>query len=88
LVWAHYGVKVQSIEHLRLGFYTGDIFTQQPQHKRDVEPVLDMLRRINPTVISLTFDPEGSGPDTHYKVLQATAEALRMWEKEKDLSKI
>lgn len=85
LVWAHYGVKVQSIEHLRLGFYTGDIFTQQPQHKRDVEPVLDMLRRINPTVISLTFDPEGSGPDTHYKVLQATAEALRMWEKEKDL---
>jgi glucosamine-6-phosphate deaminase len=86
LVWAHYGVKVQSIEHLRLGFYTGDIFTQQPQHKRDVEPVLDMLRRINPTVISLTFDPEGSGPDTHYKVLQATAEALRMWEKEKDLS--
>jgi glucosamine-6-phosphate deaminase len=86
LVWAHYGVKVQSIEHLRLGFYTGDIFTQQPQHKRDVEPVLDMLRRINPTVISLTFDPEGSGPDTHYKVLQATAEALRMWEKERDLS--
>ena len=86
LVWAHYGVKVQSIEHLRLGFYTGDIFTQQPQHKRDVEPVLDMLRRIQPTVISLTFDPEGSGPDTHYKVLQATAEALRMWEKEKDLT--
>jgi glucosamine-6-phosphate deaminase len=88
LVWAHYGVKVQSIEHLRLGFYTGDIFTQQPQHKRDVEPVLDMLRRINPTVISLTFDPEGSGPDTHYKVLQATAEALRMWEKERDLSEL
>lgn len=86
LVWAHYGVKVQSIEHLRLGFYTGDIFTQQPQHERDVEPVLDMLRRINPTVISLTFDPEGSGPDTHYKVLQATAEALRMWQKEKDLA--
>ncbi len=86
LVWAHYGVKVKNIEHLRLGFYTGDIFTPQPQHKRDVEPVLEMLRRIEPTVISLAFDPEGSGPDTHYKVLQAIAEALRMWGKERDIS--
>ncbi|MDO9340411.1 MAG: hypothetical protein Q7T72_07790 [Bacteroidales bacterium] len=86
LVWAHYGVKVQNIEHLRLGFYTGDIFTLQPQRKRDVEPILKILKRIQPTVISLAFDPEGSGPDTHYKVLQALAEALRQWKKEKDLS--
>ena len=34
----------------------------------------------------MPFDPEGSGPDTHYKVLQALAEALRQWKKEKDLS--
>jgi len=88
LVWAHYGVKVQDIEHLRLGFYTGDIFTPQPQKKRDVIPILKMLRQIQPTVISLAFDPEGSGPDTHYKVLQAIAEALRQWKKEKDLSNL
>jgi len=86
LVWAHYGVPVKNIEHLRLGFYTGDIFTQQPDRKRDVEPVLQLLRRIQPTVISLAFDPEGSGPDTHYKVLQAIAEALKQWSREKDLS--
>ena len=86
LVWAHYGVKVKDIEHMRLGFYTGDIFTPQPKHKRDVDPILQMLRRIQPTVISLAFDPEGSGPDTHYKVLQALAEALRQWKKEKDIS--
>jgi glucosamine-6-phosphate deaminase len=36
-------------------------------------------------VISLAFDPEGSGPDTHYKVLQAIAHALIQWKKEKDL---
>jgi glucosamine-6-phosphate deaminase len=88
LVWAHYGVKVQNIEHLRLGFYTGDIFTQQPQRKRDVDPIIEMLRRVQPTVISLAFDPEGSGPDTHYKVLQAIAEALRQWSQEKDLSQL
>jgi len=86
LVWAHYGIQVKNIEHLRLGFYTGDIFTQQPERKRDVEPVLDMFRRIRPTVISLAFDPEGSGPDTHYKVLQAIAEALRQWKEEYDTS--
>lgn len=88
LVWAHYGVKVQNIEHLRLGFYTGDIFTPQPQHKRDVDPILEMLNRIRPTVISLAFDPEGSGPDTHYKVLQAIAEALRQWRNEQDMSEL
>jgi glucosamine-6-phosphate deaminase len=88
LVWAHYGVKVQNIEHLRLGFYTGDIFTPQPQKKRDVDPILDMLRRIKPTVVSLAFDPEGSGPDTHYKVLQAIAEAFRQWSLERDLSEL
>jgi glucosamine-6-phosphate deaminase len=88
LVWAHYGVKVQNIEHLRLGFYTGDIFTQQPDRYRDVEPVLQCLKRVQPTVVSLAFDPEGSGPDTHYKVLQAIAEALRQWSNEKDLSEL
>jgi glucosamine-6-phosphate deaminase len=81
-------VKVSSIQHLRLGFYTGDIFTPQPQRKRDVEPIIEVLRRVKPTIISLAFDPEGSGPDTHYKVLQVLAEALRQWKKEKDLSNL
>lgn len=51
-------------------------------------PVLEQLRAIRPTVISLAFDPEGSGPDTHYKVLQTIAEAVREWGKEEDLSNL
>ncbi len=86
LVWAHYGVQVKNVHHLRLGFYTGDIFTEQPERQRDVNPVLEMLRKLKPTVISLAFDPEGSGPDTHYKVLQTIAEAIRLWGKEDDIS--
>ena len=35
-----------------------------------VPPVLAMLRKIQPSIVSLAFDPEGAGPDTHYKVLQ------------------
>ena len=86
LVWAHFGVRTKNVSHLRLGFYTGAIFTEKPRRERDVLPILEQLREINPTVISLAFDPEGSGPDTHYKVLQAIAEAVREWGKEKDLS--
>ena len=85
LVWGFFGIKNDNIHHLRLGFYTGDIFTEQPNRERDVEPILKQLREIKPTVISLAFDPEGSGPDTHYKVLQAIAEAIREWSKEEDL---
>lgn len=88
LVWAHFGVQVKNVHHLRLGFYTGDIFTEQPDKKRDVIPIVELFRKVNPTKISLTLDPEGSGPDTHYKVLQATAEAVRQWGEEKDLSKL
>ncbi len=86
LVWAHSGKQVKDVHHLRLGFYKGDIFTEQPEKVRDVEPVLNLFRRIEPDIISVTMDPEGSGPDTHYKVLQTIAEALQLWSKEKDLS--
>jgi glucosamine-6-phosphate deaminase len=88
LVWAHFGVQVKNVHHLRLGFYTGDIFTEQPDKTRDVEPIVEMFRKIKPTKISLTLDPEGSGPDTHYKVLQATAEAVKKWGEEHDTSNL
>jgi glucosamine-6-phosphate deaminase len=88
LVWAYFGIQTRNIHHLRLGFYTGDIFTEQPKRDRDVKPILEKLREIKPTVVSLAFDPEGSGPDTHYKVLQVIAEALRMWSLEEDLSNL
>ncbi|HSF53809.1 MAG TPA: hypothetical protein VLA71_08665 [Algoriphagus sp.] len=88
LVWAHFGVQVKNVHHLRLGFYTGDIFTEQPDKTRDVEPIVEMFRKIKPTKISLTLDPEGSGPDTHYKVLQATAEAVKKWSEEHDTSNL
>ncbi len=88
LVWAHFGIQVKNVHHLRLGFYTGDVFTAQPEKDRDVKPILEKLKRINPSVISLAFDPEGSGPDTHYKVLQTIADAVRLWKKESDLSNL
>lgn len=88
LVWAHFGVQVRNIHHLRLGFYTGDIFTPTPDKDRDVIPFLNLLREIQPSVISVALDPEGSGPDTHYKVLQTIAEALREWSRDTNLDRL
>lgn len=85
LVWGHFGVQSSHVHHLRLGFYQGDIFTELPKRERDVMPILNQLRQIKPTVISLALDPEGSGPDTHYKTLQAIAEAVRLWQLEGDV---
>jgi glucosamine-6-phosphate deaminase len=88
LIWAHYGVPVKNVHHLRLGFYKGDLFTEQPERDRDVAPILNALRKFKPTVISLALDPEGSGPDTHYKVLQAIAAAVKLWGKEADIANL
>ncbi|MBN1445779.1 MAG: 6-phosphogluconolactonase [Candidatus Omnitrophica bacterium] len=79
LLWAHLGFSCENIFHLRLGFYTGDIFTPQPEWERDVKPFLSVLKKVNPDILTVAFDPEGTGPDTHYKVLQVIAEGLKKY---------
>ena len=75
-LWGYFGWHSDSVHHLRLGFYTGDIFTEEPTMERDVTPIAALLGKVQPDVISVALDPEASGPDTHYKVLQALSEAL------------
>ena len=82
LLWNHFGFNSSSVNHLRLGFYKGEIFTEEPEIERDVKPVLQQLEKIRPDIVTLAFDPEGSGPDTHYKVMQTISEALKIYEKE------
>lgn len=82
LKWAYYGFTGETVRHLRLGFYKGDLFTEVPTVDRDVLPIRDLLLEINPDIVTVAFDPEGSGPDTHYKVLQAVAHALKLYEEE------
>ena len=88
ILWGYYGFSVEDISHLRLGFYQGDIFTENPEMGRDVLPVLDLLKKVKPSIVTVALDPEGSGPDTHYKVLQAVSEALKLYEKESGNSNI
>ena len=86
LLWAYFGIEARDVHALRLGFYQGDIFSEEPQVARDVIPIFGMIKKIRPDIVSVAFDPEGSGPDTHYKALQAVAEAVRMYDKESGAS--
>lgn len=87
-LWGYFGWDCSNVLHLRLGFYTGDIFTEEPTMERDVEPVLRVLEKANPDVVTVALDPEASGPDTHYKVLQAITEALKKYEEKTGRSDI
>ncbi|MBC8870006.1 MAG: glucosamine-6-phosphate deaminase [Planctomycetes bacterium] len=78
-LWGYFGWQSCNIRHLRLGFYTGDMFTLEPTIERDVPPIVKLLDELRPDVISVALDPEASGPDTHYKVLQAVNEATRRY---------
>ena len=80
-VWGYFGFETSHIFHAQLGFYTGDVFTKNPGMDTDVVPILELLRKTTPDIITVALDPEGSGPNSHYKVLQAVTEALRIYEK-------
>ncbi len=80
-LWGYFGWNCDNVHHLRLGFYTGDIFTKEPSLDTDVPPIVQALDQVQPDIITVAFDPESSGPDTHYKVLQAIAEAVKIHEK-------
>jgi len=83
LLWAHLGFSCDNIYHLRLGFYTGDIFTPKPEWHRDVKPFLAILEKLQPDIVTVAFDPESTGPDTHYKVLQIIASAVERYSQER-----
>jgi len=79
-LWGYHGWKCDNVFHLRLGFYSGDVFAKTPTWAQDVLPIVRMMERIRPDIVTVAFDPEASGPDTHYKVLQILAEALRTYQ--------
>lgn len=83
LVWAYAGTSLSHVHHLRLGFYSHS--EDFPNRERDVEPILNQLRELRPTVLTVAIDYEGLGPNTHYKVMQSIAEAVRLWGEEADL---
>lgn len=50
-------------------FYTDDFFTPMPSLEDDAIPMANLIRARVPDLLTVALDPEGTGPDTHYKVL-------------------
>ena len=82
-VWTVSGVSLSRVVHLRSQFYTGDFFVPQPTIQSDARPIASYFESFAPDVITVALDPEGTGPDTHYKVLQVVARALEMYQNKK-----
>jgi hypothetical protein len=55
--------------HTATRFYTDDFFTPMPSLEDDAMPMANLLKARQPHVLTVALDPEGTGPDTHYKVL-------------------
>lgn len=77
-VWAVSRMPMNRVHHLRSKFYTDDFFTPMPSLENDAMPFANLLRARQPQIITVAFDPEGTGPDTHYKVLLVVAAGLRI----------
>lgn len=59
-------------------FYTDDFFTPMPNLEDDALPMANLIKSKQPDTLTVAFDPEGTGPDTHYKVLLVVAAGLKM----------
>jgi hypothetical protein len=77
-VWALAKMPHCRVHHLRSKFYTDDFFTPMPSLQDDALPLANLLRARQPAVLTVALDPEGTGPDTHYKVLLLVAAGLRL----------
>ena len=88
LVWACAGTSLNHIHHLRLELYESGNETSEAKslsQQRDIALILNQLRTLKPSVITVAIDSEGQGPNTHYKVMQTIADAIRLWNEETDL---
>ena len=77
-VWALSSMPMARIHHMRSKFYTDDFFCPMPSLEDDALPFANLLRARQPELLTVAFDPEGTGPDTHYKVLQVVAAGLKL----------
>eukprot|EP00923_Selenidium_pygospionis_P048291 GHVN01083153.1.p1 GENE.GHVN01083153.1~~GHVN01083153.1.p1 ORF type:complete len:478 (+),score=70.82 GHVN01083153.1:43-1434(+) len=80
-MWALRGVSSLDVHHLRSSFYTDAYFTPLPTIEDDAMPLVALMEEFKPHVVTVAYDPEGTGPDTHYKVLQVVSEAVKIVQK-------
>ena len=56
-----------------------------PSLEDDALPMANLVKARQPDVLTVALDPEGTGPDTHYKVLTVVAAGLKIALEREDL---
>ena len=78
------GVDPTIVHQLRSRYYQGKVFNSQPGDD-DIADIFNLLIKYRPSCLTVTFDPEGSGPDTHFKTLQSIVAAIRQYSDDLDI---
>jgi glucosamine-6-phosphate deaminase len=73
-MWAIAGVPYNDVFHMRSPFYRTKT---RPSFEDDVMPFVEKLIELKPDVVTVAFDLVGSGPDTHFLVLEVVARAVK-----------
>jgi len=77
LVWGNLGFGRSNVSHLNLGFYSSK--DKNIEFERDVKPVLNLIEKVQPDIITVALDPKNGGHPTHYKVRQIITQALKVY---------
>lgn len=83
LVWGYFGFGPSNVFHLNLGFYSSN--DKDIVFDRDVQPVLNLLKKIQPDIITVALDPKDGGHATHYRVAEIIAQALAVYKSNKSI---
>lgn len=71
-LWSLVSLPVSHVVHMRSQFYRN-----WEKVEEDIEAMAEELIRFSPDFITVAMDPFETGPETHHKVLQVIAHALR-----------
>ena len=52
-------MPMDRVYHLRSKFYNDSFFTPMPSLEDDAQPFADLVEQLQPSIVTVAFDPEG-----------------------------
>jgi glucosamine-6-phosphate deaminase len=76
LAWSMLGFNNTNLNFMKLGFYSDK--SGQIDFQRDVKPVIDLIKKTDPDIITLAWENEQGHP-THIKVCKIVTQAIKCY---------
>ncbi len=78
-LWGYFGFDKSSLTHTNMRFVDENGIPSKELFQKNVEFVLSLLTQVNPSIITLAFDPEESAPAAHHETLKIYAAAIEQY---------